>query len=567
MAGHRTPSARELISKLARLIASDSRDLWMIVVYSIVVGVLALGVPIGAQMLFNYVAFGALLQPLVLLAVVLLVVLTVAGVMRSIISFLVEMIQRRLFVRVVGRLGERLPKVRADAFDRAEGTDLVNRFFDVMTIQKVGATLLLDGIAAVLQMLIGLLIVAFYHPFLLGFAIVLLIAVMIVVFILGRSGARTAITESTAKYATAATLESIVTEPILFKQADGAGLAHRLVNERIEKYLEARRAHFRVYFRQVIAAFGVQVIAATALLTIGGYLVIVEQLSLGQLVAAELIITIALSSLTKFALKFDDIYDMLAGVYKLEGLLELPRERTDGQDHIASDGPASLLAVDLSFEYEDGPRVFSGLSLAIASGERVAVVSDQADGKTTLAELIFGIRTPTGGHIEVDGIDIRELSLDVLRHRVALAEGTEIIRGTIGHNVSLGRPEADEEQCRAALERVGLLSELREMPGGLNTELTPGGAILSTGQCQRMTIARAIAGCPGVLIVDGLLDGLDAETRAKVIAGLTDPDWPCTVLFLGTHDWYSESGTRVIDFGGTFGRTQGGAERNTGGEQ
>lgn len=287
MAETSTASARILIGKLGRLIAPDARDVWMIVVYSIVVGVLALAVPIGAQMLFNYVAFGALLQPLVVLAVVLLVVLSIGGVLRSIISFLVEMIQRRLFVRVVGRLGERLPRVRASSFDRAYGPDMVNRFFDVMTIQKVGATLLLDGIAAVLQMTIGLVIVAFYHPFLLGFAIVLFLSVLFVVLVLGRRAVRSAIVESTAKYATAATLESMVTEPIIYKQADGAGLAHRLVNERIESYLEARRVHFRIYFRQVIAAYGIQVVAATALLTIGGYLVITEELSLGQLVAAE----------------------------------------------------------------------------------------------------------------------------------------------------------------------------------------------------------------------------------------------------------------------------------------
>lgn len=550
MAEHKTPSARTLIVKLCRLIASDTRDLWMIVVYSIVVGVLALGVPIGSQMLFNYVAFGAVMQPLVVLAVVLLVVLAIAGLMRSIISFLVELVQRRLFVRVVGRLGQRLPKVRSEVFDRSNGPDLVNRFFDVLTIQKVGATLLLDGIAAFLQMLIGLVIVAFYHPFLLGFALLLFGAVLFVIFVLGRSSVRTAIAESTAKYATAATLESIVTDPVLFKQADGAGLACRLINERIENYLVARRNHFRVYFRQVVAAYGVQVLALTALLTLGGYLVIKEQLSLGQLVAAELIIAIALSSLTKFALKFDDIYDMFAGVYKVDGLLELPREREDGEDPRRETGPVSLRLSALSFAYDEGPEVFTGFSLSVEAGERIAMVSDQSDGKTTLADLVFGMRTPTGGHIEIGGYDIRELSLDALRHRVAIAEGTEIIRGTIEHNVTLGRPEADTETTKSALERVGLLPEIRETPDGLRTVLGPGGGILSDGQRRRLTIARAIAGRPGLLVIDGLLDGLDAETRVRVISGLTDPEWPCTVLFLGTNDWYSASGIRVVPFGG-----------------
>ena len=554
------PTAWQILGRLHGLIEPDVRDIWMIVLYSVVVGLLALAVPIGAQMLFNYVAFGAILQPLIVLGVVLLVVLSIAGAMRALISMLVELLQRRLYARVVGRLGQRLPKVRADVFDRANGPDLVNRFFDVLTIQKVGATLLLDGIAAVLQMLIGLAIVAFYHPFLLAFSIVLFVAVTLVVFVLGRNSTRTAIAESTAKYATAATLESLVTESNLFKQADGAGLATRLVNERIGDYLTARRSHFRVYFRQVIAAYGVQVLAATSLLTLGGYLVIKEQLSLGQLVAAELIITIALASMTKFALKFDDIYDMFAGVYKVDGLLNLPCERVGGQERPATGEPATARLESVSFAYAEGPEIFSGLQISIDAGERVAIVSDQADGKTTLAELLFGSRDPADGRVEIDGVDTRELSLDALRHRVAIAASGEIIRGTIEHNITLGRPEADVETSRAALLRVGLLDELRGLPDGLGTALAPGGSILSEGQRRRLAIARAIAGRPGLLIVDGLLDGLDTRTRDRVIEGLTDPEWACTVLFLGTHDWYSSRGARLISFGSASGRADGPGE-------
>lgn len=548
MAGNTPPTARQIIGMLSTVLRPDFRDIWMIVVYSVAVGLLSLGIPIGSQMIFNFVAFAALLQPLVVLGIILLFVLSVAGALRAVISFMVEILQRRLFVRIVGDLGERLPKVRKEAFDRANGPDLVNRFFDVLTIQKVGSTLVLDGIAAVLQTLIGLIIVAFYHPFLLGFSLVLFAVVLLVVFVLGRGAVRTSIAESTAKYATAATLESIVTEPRLFKQADRAGLATRLVNERIEDYLTARRAHFRVYFRQVVAALLVQVLAMTSLMILGGYLVIKEQLSLGQLVASELIITIALAALTKFAIKFDDIYDMYAGIYKVDALLGLPRERADGEDRDDLEGAASLLVNELAFAYPDGPVVFSGLNLRVAPGERVAMVSFQADGKTTLADLLFGSRSPDAGHIEIDGLDSRDYSLASLRHRVSVADRDESIQGTIEHNVTLGRAESTPECCRDALQRVGLLDEIRELPNGMQTELTPTGSPLSDGQRCRLVIARAIAGKPGLLVIDGLLDGLDADTRRRVLEGLTDPSWDCTVLFLSSCDWYAGTNTRVVSF-------------------
>ena len=547
MPEHTTPSARTIITKLYSFVQPDMRDIWTIVLFSVVVGLLALGVPIGSQMLFNYVAFGAILQPLVVLAIVLLVVLTISGIMRSVISYVVELLQRRLYVRIVTQLSERLPKVQPQAFDRTTGTDLVNRFFDIMTIQKVGATVLLDGIAAVLQTVIGLTIVAFYDPFLAVFSLLLFAAILLIVFVVGSGAARTSIAESTAKYATAATLDSIVAERRVFKQADGAGLAVRLVNERIEDWLVMRRAHFRAFFRQVVATFIVQTLAITALLTIGGYLVIIERLSLGQLVASELIVTLALTSLTKFAIKLDDIYDMYAGVYKVDGLLGLPLERQSGEEMAAEGPPVEISVRDLHFEYLPGRPIFDGLNLDIAANERVAMVFGGSAGKTTLANVLFGSRIPQHGTVMIDGIDFRELTLGTLRHRVAVAEDEEIIRGTVEENVNLGRPEADADTCRRALERVGLLEEIRSLPEGLRTELTPGGSVLSRGQRARLTIARAIAGHPGLLIVDGLLDGLDPVSRDRVIAGLTDPDWPCTVLFLSVADWYSSRGVRVVD--------------------
>jgi putative ABC transport system ATP-binding protein len=358
------------------------------------------------------------------------------------------------------------------------------------------------------------------------------------------------VAESTAKYATAATLDSIVTERRLFKQADGAGLAVRLVNERIEDWLVARRAHFRVFFRQVIATFVVQTLAITALLTIGGYLVIIERLSLGQLVAAELIVTLALTSLTKFAIKLDDIYDMYAGVYKVDGLLDLPLERQTGEEAPAEGPPVAMSVRDLHFSYLPGRPVFEGLALDVSPGDRVAMVFGSSPGKTTLANVLFGSRLPQSGTITIDGIDFRELTLGTLRHRIAVAEDEEIIRGTVEENVNLGRPEADADTCRQALERVGLLDEIRSLPEGLRTPLTPGGSILSKGQRARLTIARAIAGRPGLLIIDGLLDGLDAATRDRVIEGLADPAWPCTVLFLSVEDWYSARGVRTIRHAG-----------------
>ena len=124
-----------------------------------------LAAPIAVEALVNTVAFGRYLQPIVGLAILLLIFLGFAAVIRALLTYVVEVIQRRLFIRVVEDLAYRLPRVQQTSFDNLYGPELLNRFFEVVTVQKVVASLLLDGIAIVLQTVIGMLVLAFYHPF------------------------------------------------------------------------------------------------------------------------------------------------------------------------------------------------------------------------------------------------------------------------------------------------------------------------------------------------------------------------------------------------------------------
>lgn len=561
------------LRELMALIRPDKRDIGTVIAYSVGVGVLALAVPVAAQMMFNYVAFGALTQPLVVIGVAVLVVLALAAVMRGLMSFVVEVLQRRLFVRVVRDLADRLPRVRAEAFDRVSGPEMVNRFFDVLTIQKVGATLLLDGIGAFLQTAIGLLIVAFYHPFLLAFSLGLLAVGLFVVFVMGRTAIGTAIRESSAKYAVAAALERVAASPMAFKQADAHGLAQRLADERALEYLDARRAHFRVFFGQHVAALSVQVLAATSLLTIGGYLVIREQLTLGQLVASELIVTVALASFIKIAGKLGEIYDMFAATHKVTMLLGLPTEREGGEAHTASGGGAGLSLRGVRFAYPGGAEVFGanggpggrGLELEVRPGERVAIVGGHGSGKSTLADLMFASREPTAGRIELDGVDLRELRLGSVRRHVAVVRGIDLVEGTIEENVRMERPETTAADFRRALEVVGLLDELRELPRGVGTRLGPGGAPLSRGQLQRLMLARAITGRPRLMVIEDILDEFDPSARERVLGMISDRSWRCTVVMLSRQGWVSEVADRTLWLDRSVGLIEGPAGGPAGG--
>ena len=326
-----TPGAElGAFARLWSLLRNERKDLWVVAIYAAAIGVLGLAVPVVVQVLVNTVAFGALLIPILVLSFILFLALAFAAVLRGFKRYVVEILQRRVFVRMVADLAWRLPRVRVSAFDRQHGPELLNRFFDVLTVQKAASSILVDGVSAVIQAVVGLLLLAVYHPALLGFDVFLLLAIVVLLIGLGRRGPATAITESKVKYQVAGWLEEVAAHPGVFKLAGGAELAVQRADEISHRYLDARESHFKVFFRQYMGTLGLQVVAASGLLGLGGWLVVERQLSLGQLVAAELVVASVLAAYAKFADKLETFYDLLAGLDKLGTLIDLPLESQGG---------------------------------------------------------------------------------------------------------------------------------------------------------------------------------------------------------------------------------------------
>jgi putative ABC transport system ATP-binding protein len=522
--GHSHPTPAERLRAWLRL---EREDLLAIVVYALAIGVLGLTTPVAVQALVSTVAFGTVFQPLVMLTIVLFVALAMSAVFQALQTWLVEVLQRRLFVRVVADLAHRMPRVRKDALDGTHGPELVNRFFDVFTVQKTASSLLLGGLEVALTVAVGLVVLAFYHPLLLALDVILVLAVAGTVLLRAAQGTRTAIQESKAKYAMAAWLEELALHHGELKLAGGQRYAEERAEELARAYLATRAEHFAVVYSQTIAMLTLQAIASAAVLGVGGWLVIGRQLTLGQLVASELVVTVVVASLAKIGKYLESYYDLLAGLDKLGHLADLPVERDDGIEAEVS-GRASMSLRDVRGGY-GGVEVLSGVDLEVAPGERIAIRGPSGSGKSLLIELIAGIREPSGGRLEVDGRDVRDLSLESLRSRIAAVTRTATITGTVLENVRFGRRGIDTARVRAALAAVGLLEDIEKLPRGLLTEVCPDGSPLGDSQALRLTLARAIVGAPALLVIDRVLDG-DDEDRGPLLDVLFDPAAPWTLI-------------------------------------
>lgn len=521
------------LRRLLGLMRPEWRDIRVVLAYAVAVGVLSLAAPLAIEVLVSTVALNQLAQQLLVISIVLFVCLGLAAALRALQTYVVELIQRRLFVRVAADLAYRLPRVRVEAWDRHDGPELVNRFFDILTVQKVGAMLLLDGIAIVLGAGFGLLILACYSPYLLGFDIVILAALSFTVFLLGRGAIRTSIQESRAKYAVAGCLEEMARAPVAYKMGLGPEYAIDRADRLSRHYLEARRRHFNILMRQIVFALGFQAVATAGMLGLGGWLVINNQLTLGQLVAAELIVATVIGSFAKLGKHLEGWYDLMAAVDKLGHLIDLPLERRHGEDPNFAPVGTTVVAHNVSYAY-DHHEVLEGLDLEIRPGERVAIVGPSGSGKSTLADILYGLREPTHGYVTLDGVNLRDLDLEAVREEVALVKGLDVVDDTILENIRMGRNHLGLKEIHDALEAVQLADEVAALPEGMHTRLFPTGAPLSLGQARRLMLARAIAGRPNLLVLDEALDGLDVDSRGAVFDAVFHSPRQWTVIVV-TH--------------------------------
>ena len=534
------------IARLFALLRPEWSDIWVVSVFALFAGVLSLATPIAVETLVNTVAFGRLVQPLIILSLMLFGFLVFASMMYALQTFVVEIIQRRLFARVAADLAYRFPRVNQLSLGDHYGPELANRFFDVVTLQKVVAQLLLDGIAIVLATVVGMAVLAFYHPWLLGFDVLLLGLIVGGVLIFGRGAIASGIDESKQKYRLAAWLQDLMRCRIGFKAAGAPEFASDRANQMTAAYLSSRRRHFQVLFRQLLFILGLQAVAGTVLLGFGGWLVIREQLTLGQLVAAELIVAMILGSLAKLGKHIEGFYDVVASVDKLGHLFDLEMEQQDGLLALRPGEAVRVRITDVN-NGDSGGSSEKSFSLTVDPREQVVLHGRSFAGSTVLFDYLYGLSTPETGHIEIEHADPRDLRPDILRQAVTLVRGIEVFEGTIAENVQLARPNVSMTEVRSALYAVGLLDNILRMPNGLDTRINAEGMPLRPTELNLLMLARALAGQPRLLLIDGVFDSLGDDQLNQVCEMLRQDRHNFTLLIATNRGEVAEQFARIVD--------------------
>ena len=314
--------------RLTRMLDTERESIRYIIFYAVVAGAVSLSLPLGTQAVFNLVSTGAVFSSTYLMIAVVVGGVLLGGVLLIGQLTLVEAIEQRIFAKAAIEFAYRLPRIRPEALAGQRPAELVNRFFDVLTVQKGLTKLLIDLTFAALQVLFGVIVLAFYHPVFIGLGFFTIVALVFAYTINYRRALQTSIEESAHKYEVADWLEQLADHlPAVRTDAAAQVQALARADELTAAYLHARNDHFRVLRSYFTAAVAVRTLLTGGLLLAGTLFVVSRQMTLGQFVAAEVIIVQISGSIEKLMTGISTVFDVLTGVEKLAAITDLPLDQ------------------------------------------------------------------------------------------------------------------------------------------------------------------------------------------------------------------------------------------------
>jgi putative ABC transport system ATP-binding protein len=397
-------------------------------------------------------------------------------------------------------------------------SELMNRYFDIIMVQKNVPYLLVGGFSLILQCSVGLVLVSFYHPFLLAFNLAFAATIWLIWRIWGAKAIHAALDLSAAKYRTVHFLEEMARQNQHFKSRRYMDGALERAAGLIESYIRQRRRYFGYSFRQDISFLTLYALASALLLGIGGSLVVQQQLTLGQLVGAELVLSVVFLGFVKFGQYLKIFYELCASVEELSNFYRLPVESLSGPSlrKTAPDVPELRLeAMTSPFRGEH----FS-LSASFEAGNKYLLSPANGQLEPWLFPLLHRYHTPEAGRILLGGVDSMDYHPHYWREIVQVVDHAMLLEMPIADYLRLANPEASMTELHQALALVELDSLIARLPDGLATELHPFGHPLTEQEAFRLRLVAALLQNPSLLVIGARMDAQPPALRRRILARL-----------------------------------------------
>lgn len=537
------------LKRFYNLLKLDKRDVSQIFFYAIFAGLISLSLPLGIQAITNLIQSGRVSASWIALIILVVFGVVLVGILSLMQLRITENLQQKIFVRSSFDFGARLPKLKPNQLHNSYPPELANRFFDTLTIQKGTSKLLIDFSAAILQIVFGLILLSLYHPYFIVFGVMLFIFLYFIFKFSYNSGLETSLKESKFKYKVANWLQEMARNNYSFKNDLNYNYGLQKNNNLVTDYLNYREKHFEVIKRQFTQLIVFKVLITASLLLIGGFLVLSQEMNIGQFVAAEIIILLVINSSEKIIFGLETFYDVLTSVEKIGQVtdLELEEESTFNSDTCYTN--ISIETENLTFKFpESETEILNSISLKIDQGEKIVIEGENGSGKTTLIRILSGLLQKTSGAFYINDDTFKKIDLKQYRSQIGSIISSETpFEGTLLENITFNDKNISSENLKWALDGVQLSSFIKSLPKGLDTRIFPEGKQLSSSNAQKLLLARSIIHKPKILFFEDPTDKMDENVANQIIDFITSEKNNWTIIVSSKNPyWKTKCNRRII---------------------
>ena len=524
-------SPRQHGYNLFKYVTKEKKDVTNIYFYAILNGLVQLSVPLGIQSIVSFVMGATMATSIYILIAFVVLGTWLVGYFRLKVMQIIEKIQQKIFVEFSLAFAEKLPKVNLSATRKYYLPELVNRFFDTQNLQKGISKILLEIPTALIQILFGILLLSFYHPWFLVFGALVIICVIFIFRFTMESGIKSSIDESDKKYEVASWLEDIAASIKTFKLNSKTEIHVAETDKRVVNYLNDRTSHFRVLVIQYKTIIAFKVIITLVMLVIGTYLLVNQQLNIGAFIATEIVVLTIMTAVEKLIISLESYYDVIAALSKLNKVTDLPEEDLGAITLENQNSGFEIEFKEVNFAFNDYQMILENVNFKIAENSLNVITGSLGSGKSLLLNMMTGFYEPTSGRILFDKIPLKNVDKISLRNQIGMfLEDMTIIKGTVYENIILGQSHISAEQILDISEEIGVDDFSSLFSNGFFTKISETDTEISFSSKKKIMLLRALVGERRLLILEDPLDGMDDAFKIKMREHLSNLKENTTVI-------------------------------------
>ena len=504
------------LKRIAQLVNVHKKEVVSIYLFSMLSGLINLSLPLGVQTIIGLVMGATMVSSIYVLIFLVVLGVFLVGLLQINQMKIIETIQQRVFANYAYTFADTIPRMDLKKMDHYFIPEKVNRFFDTINIQKGFAKLLLDIPIASVQIIFGILLLSLYHPLFILLGVFLLILLGIIFNLTSKRGISTSIEESNYKYEVVGFFNEMGRTLKSFKFSQGSDLNLEKTNAHTRGYLEARTQHFHVLLFQYKTLIFFKVSLTVLMLTLGTYLLIDQQLNIGEFIAAEIVILMVIGAVEKLITSLDSAYDVITGLEKIASVTESPLEKSGTMELNIQKGLDIQLS-NFSFSFDASKKILESINLHIKPGQKVSIDGPEGSGKSMLLRMLTGNYQDFEGSFQLNHFPIQNYALQDLRKNTGVVlHGQEIFGGSLWENISLGQKEITADLILQKSMELGFDDFLSHFPAGFDTIIEPIGKKTPQTIIKKVLLLRALCGPKKLLLLEEPWAGLETKNKEQM---------------------------------------------------